>query len=183
MRAESAVEPTKSENITVTWRRSAAVSLADSIVEGASGSPFAVASVRRAVIASNSARRCPTMLTPISFRSSAVKFGRTFSLISFSRNAPSYLSRPRVRSHPPMSMMAPSTTNHLGLSSLADESSTYRAAQIRIGSATVFVVSPSDFRLPSQLGRWSAHGCREAARTEDGAKASLKASLREHYCA
>ena len=69
-------------------------------------------------------------------------------LVQWLEYAPSYLSRPRVRSHPPMSMMAPSTTNHLGLSSLADESSTYRAAQIRIGSATVFVVSPSTSAYP-----------------------------------
>ena len=38
--------------------------------------------------------------------SSAVRFGRTVSSISFSRNAASYLSRPRLRSQPPISMMA-----------------------------------------------------------------------------
>ena len=35
------------------------------------------------------------MPMPISLRSSAVSFGRTFSLISLSRNAASYFSRPR----------------------------------------------------------------------------------------
>jgi hypothetical protein len=38
-------------------------------------------------MASSSIRRCPTITTP---RSSAVRLGRTFSLISFSRNAASY---------------------------------------------------------------------------------------------
>ena len=106
MRAESAVEPTRSENITVTWRRSAA-SLADrSIVARASGGgAFTLASVRRAAMALSSVRRCPTMPTPISFKSSAVRLGRTVSSIAFSRNAASYCSRPRLRSQPPRSMV------------------------------------------------------------------------------
>ena len=45
--------------------------------------------------------------TPISFRSSAVRFGRTRSLILFSRNAASYSPRPRLRSQTTTSMMAP----------------------------------------------------------------------------
>ena len=57
-------------------------------------------------MASSSIRRCPTITTPRSFKSSAVRLGRTFSLISFSRNAASYLSRPRLRSQPPISMVA-----------------------------------------------------------------------------
>ena len=41
----------------------------------------------RAAIASRSLRRCPTMVTPMSLRSSAVSFGRMSAAISFSRNA------------------------------------------------------------------------------------------------
>jgi hypothetical protein len=44
--------------------------------------------------------------SPNSFKSSAVKLGRTVPSISFSRNAASYRSRPRLRSQPPISMMA-----------------------------------------------------------------------------
>ena len=58
-------------------------------------------------MASSSLRRCPTNPTPRSFKSSAVKLGRTVSSILFSRNAASYCSRPRLRSQPPTSMTAP----------------------------------------------------------------------------
>ena len=60
MRVESAVEPTRSENITVTWRRSA-VSRGDvSIAEGASsGGAFALASAPKAAIASSSLQPVP----------------------------------------------------------------------------------------------------------------------------
>jgi hypothetical protein len=86
MRAESAVEPTRSENITVTWRRSALSLAALSVARGASDSGVgALAGARRAAIV----RRCPTVPTPKSFKSSAVRLGRTFSLISFSRNVAS----------------------------------------------------------------------------------------------
>src|SRR5262249_59847656 len=57
--------------------------------------------------ASRSFRRCPTIPMPKSFKSSAVKLGRTVSSISFSRNAASYLSRPRPRSQLPTSIIAP----------------------------------------------------------------------------
>ena len=60
MRAESAVEPTRSENITVTWRRSARSSGG---ALGATGAVFkslegalALASLRSAAIASSSLR-------------------------------------------------------------------------------------------------------------------------------
>src|SRR5215469_8384206 len=62
------------------------------------------AEMSAAAIASSSLPRCPTMLTPKSFKSSAVRFGRTVSSISFSRNAASYLSRPRLRSQPSMAV-------------------------------------------------------------------------------
>jgi hypothetical protein len=58
MRAESAVEPTRSENITVTWRRSA-VSLAASLTSGGvpDGEAGALASVQSAAMASSSLSR------------------------------------------------------------------------------------------------------------------------------
>ena len=77
MRAERAVEPTKSENITVTWRRSArssgcALGALDVVVASTDGVlPFA--SLRRAAMASSSFTRCPSAATPSSFRSSAVR--------------------------------------------------------------------------------------------------------------
>ena len=116
MRADSAVEPTRSENITVTWRRSArssgkALGALD-VVAASATEDLPPASVRRAAIASRILRRCPTMPTPKSFRSSAVKFGRTVSSISFSRNAASYFPRPRLRSQAPMSMSAPQTQGY-----------------------------------------------------------------------
>ena len=43
----------------------------------------------RAAIASRSLRRCPTVVTPMSLRSSAVSLGRISASISFSRNASS----------------------------------------------------------------------------------------------
>ena len=57
-------------------------------------------------------RRCPTMTTPRSFKSSAVKLGRTLSSIAFSRNDASYCSRPRLRSQTPRSMMVPQAGRH-----------------------------------------------------------------------
>src|SRR5262249_7260935 len=107
IRAERAVEPTMSENITVTWRRSAAVSLVgagtvEDISEGV-GSGFVPE--RKPTIASSSLRRSPTAATPKSLRSSAVSFGRTAASTLLSRNTFSYSSRPRLRSHPPTSMM------------------------------------------------------------------------------
>jgi hypothetical protein len=75
----------------VTWRRSAMSFTELSIVAGASAcGALAFASIRSAAIASSSLRRCPTMPTPRSFKSSAVRFGRTVASISLSRNAASY---------------------------------------------------------------------------------------------
>jgi hypothetical protein len=97
MLAESAVEPTKSLNMTVTWRRSAASQEEVSTAAGPGAAVgLALASARRAAIVSRSFRRCPMVVTSSSFKSSAVKFERTVSSMSFSRNAPSYLSRPRL---------------------------------------------------------------------------------------
>src|SRR6516164_5614072 len=102
MRADSAVEPTRSENITVTWRRSAASLGATATVAGAGAAVFA--SERRSAIASRNTRRSPTVETPNSFRSSAVRRGRTFSVIELLRKVASYFSRPRLRSQLATSM-------------------------------------------------------------------------------
>ena len=102
MRADSAVEPTKSENITVTWRRSARSSGCAfgevDVVAASTVGALPLASLRSAAMASSSFTRCPIEATPSSFRVSCVRPGRTVSSISFSRNAASYLSRPRPRS-------------------------------------------------------------------------------------
>ena len=98
MREESAVEPTRSLNITVTWRRSARSS---GVTVGRAAS---VPALRKLAIASRSLRRCPTAVTPSSFRVSCVRLGRTVSSISFSRNPGSYFSRPRLRSQSPISI-------------------------------------------------------------------------------
>ena len=63
MRADSAVEPTKSENITVTWRRSArssgeALGVLDVVAASAEGA-LPLASVRRAAMASSSLQPVP----------------------------------------------------------------------------------------------------------------------------
>ena len=66
MRAESAVEPTKSENITVTWRRSAVSCAFGSML--AAGSGVALVVPVSAVIAASIFRRGPSG-TPMSFKS------------------------------------------------------------------------------------------------------------------
>ena len=63
MRAESAVEPTKSENITVTWRRSArssgcALGALDVVAASTEGA-LPLASLRRAAMASSSFTAVP----------------------------------------------------------------------------------------------------------------------------
>ena len=63
MRAESTVEPTKSENITVTWRRSArssgeALGVPDAVAMSAEGA-LPLASLRRASMASSSFTAVP----------------------------------------------------------------------------------------------------------------------------
>ena len=91
MRAESAVEPTRSENITMTWRRSARSSGCGlGVLVASTGGALPLASLRRAAIASSSFTRCPSAVTPSRFRCSSVRLGRTVSSISFSRNAASY---------------------------------------------------------------------------------------------
>src|SRR5215475_3686847 len=85
MAVESAVEPTRSANITVTWRRSAVSWVfgsvtATGIEEGASGAAV------RAAIAFNSFLRWPSDATPMSLRSSFVS--RPSSSPSMSKFSP-----------------------------------------------------------------------------------------------
>src|SRR5262249_34877432 len=120
MRADRAVEPTRSENITVTWRRSArssgCVLGALDVVAASMERVLPRASLRRAAMASSSFTRWPKDATPSSLRSSAVRFGRTVSSMSFSRKTASYLPRPKLRSQTTMSMTA---LKHIG--SVADD--------------------------------------------------------------
>ncbi len=82
-----AVEPTRSQKITVSWRRSAS---ATAKLAGAAGDPAVAARpspLGRSAIAFNSSRRWPIAPTPSSLRSSAVSSGRMRWSISLSRNA------------------------------------------------------------------------------------------------
>ena len=115
-RAESAVEPARSQNSTVTCRRSAepaSRSEADCGTDGPMvgeglGAGIAAApeanGARSAAAAASSLRRCPTAATPISFRSSAVRSGSTEVSTRLSRNAASYWPRPRPCSQAPTSV-------------------------------------------------------------------------------
>jgi hypothetical protein len=97
-RIDSGVDPTRSQNITVSWRRSASAGAVPPL--GAmDGVGSGGAAARRAAIASSSRRRSPTKVTPRSFRSSAVRLGSTSASILFSRKACSYCSSRRLRSH------------------------------------------------------------------------------------
>jgi hypothetical protein len=95
-RAESAGEPTRSQNMTVNSRRSAPdvggfnVDLADSVA-----------------IALSSLRRRPMATTPSSLRSSAVRVGSTDQSIAFSAKAAMYCSRSSWRSQSAISTASP----------------------------------------------------------------------------
>ena len=106
MRAESAVEPTRSENITVTWRRSA-VSLGEalSMSERASAGAALLGVGAQRGDGVEQLAAVPERGYANSFKSSAVSLGRTVSSISFSRNTASCFPRPRLRSQPPTSMV------------------------------------------------------------------------------
>ena len=71
MRADSAVEPTKSENITVTWRRSAVsiLAAAGGAEAAASGASVVLSTSFNSAIARSSRRRWPSDATPIFSRS------------------------------------------------------------------------------------------------------------------
>src|SRR3954447_6030441 len=99
-RAESAVEPTRSTNITVSWRRSAPTA-------GSGASPGGAAPARRAAIASSSRRRWPTDVMPMSLRSSAVSLASRSASTSLSRNACSYWPKSSPWSQAPTSTPVP----------------------------------------------------------------------------
>ena len=85
-RAELAVEPTRSENMTVSWRRSAASATGVIGVVAAGGAAAGPAS---AATAFSRRLRCPKD-TPIFSRSPSVRSLRTSASMSFSRNSASY---------------------------------------------------------------------------------------------
>src|SRR6516164_2905921 len=103
-RAESSVEPTRSQNMTVSCRRSAASTGGAATLAADPG-----ATPPSAAMASSSLRRWPTNVTPRSFRSPAVRRGSTLASIAFSRKAASYCSSPRPRSHAATSTLASPT--------------------------------------------------------------------------
>ena len=100
-RDERAVEPMRSQNITLSGRRSAEVSDATDAF-GRMRRPDRDAVSRRVFEAQRGDRFQQTggdgraRLTPISLRSSAVRLGKSSASTSFSRNAASYRSRPSV---------------------------------------------------------------------------------------
>jgi hypothetical protein len=100
------VEPIRSQNITLSGRRSAVVSdalrLPVELLSGRggnpTGSPGEGPSERKAAIATSNRRRWPMAETPSPSRSSAVRWHKSSALTSFSRNDASYRSSPRFRS-------------------------------------------------------------------------------------
>src|SRR3954454_24756536 len=149
-RAESAVEPMRSQNITLSGRRSAVVSAERRVPVGLAGesgedrtrSSASMVWERKAAIASNRRRRWRIELTPMSLSSSAVSVGKTSASTSFSRNAASYCSRPKLFSHTPTS-----TTVASGL--------VMRAAEDYAGEP------PTSRQRRSLLHVWAAPGAQE----------------------
>ena len=92
--ADSAVEPTRSTNITVSWRRSAAEGRGPAT---RGGGDMLVAGPR-AAMASSSFFRWPSDETPMSLRSSAVSRGSSSASMSLARNSSAYWGRPISRS-------------------------------------------------------------------------------------
>src|SRR5277367_1476370 len=95
------VEPTRSQNITVTWRRSAdsaggGAGLAIGGTTGGGAAGFAMAFRSRLL--------CPSR-TPSFSRSASLRSGKTSASTPLSRNAVSYCPSPRLRSHSPTSMV------------------------------------------------------------------------------
>jgi hypothetical protein len=103
---ESAVDPTRSQNITVSWRRSAWVGAGagGGTDKGVAVRAGAGAAAPSAAMAERSLRRWPTEVTPMLIRSSAVSSGRTSPSTSLSWNPGTYCSSPSPRSHAAMSM-------------------------------------------------------------------------------
>src|SRR6185437_9482356 len=101
-RADIAVDPARSQNSTVSWRRSAAA-WGEWPVPAAAGTIMAGAD--SSAIAASILRRCPTSVTPRSLRSSAVRLRTISPSISLSRKVASYCPRSMFRSHSPISMV------------------------------------------------------------------------------
>ena len=114
MRADSAVEPTKSENITVTWRRSAVscnlTGTADAVAAAAiSGALLSVASRLR--IARSILRRSPRTMPSFS-KSWSVRSGRTEKSMRFSAKRCAYSDMPSFSSQSAICCIA--ARSHLG---------------------------------------------------------------------
>ena len=100
MRAESAVEPTKSANITVTWRRSASCRGLNSGPGTSWGA--AEAAPASSPIARSNLRRSPRSTTPSSsLRSSSVRSRRVEKSIRCSAKRSAYSGNPSEASHSP----------------------------------------------------------------------------------
>src|SRR4029077_22064 len=102
-RAESAVEPTRSENMTVTWRRSA-VSWGFGAAKTGSWADGAVPPSSR--IARRILRRSPRA-TPIFSKSRSVNSGRTETSMRFSAKRWAYSDMPSFSSQSARSCIAP----------------------------------------------------------------------------
>src|SRR6516164_4775816 len=101
-REASGVDPTRSQNISVSCRRSAS----DPAARVGPTTPSACSACRTAM-ASSSLRRWPSEATPISLRSSFVRDDRSGASMSLSRKIASYCSRPKFLSQPRTSMAPP----------------------------------------------------------------------------
>ena len=108
MRVERAVEPTRSANITVTWRALRRILDAGVLNRNPVGRRRPCARVRAQD--SDGVQKLaavPDHTDAHVFQIFGGQLGRIVSSIAFSRNTASYLSRPRLRSQPPRSMITP----------------------------------------------------------------------------
>src|SRR6516164_5203973 len=105
-RTDKAVEPTRSQNITVSCRRSAAsFGFAPVDVEGAADVSANVPGAPKPEMALRRRLRCPSD-TPSFSRSTSVSSGRISASISLARKSASYCPRPRPLSQLPTSIAA-----------------------------------------------------------------------------
>ena len=108
-RDERAADPARSQNITLSGRRSAEdePTVPVRLVDDRSGSSAGVSLRRSPAIASSSWRRWPIDVIPRSLRSPAVSLGKSSASTSFARNVASYCSRPSARSQSATSIATP----------------------------------------------------------------------------
>src|SRR5499427_4083984 len=102
-RAESSVEPTRSQNITVSCRRSASAGTTGAVWASGCG-----AGALSSAIALSMILRWPSR-TPIFSRSASLSSGNTSSSMALSRNASAYRSRERPRNHVAISITSPAS--------------------------------------------------------------------------